>query len=155
MSTIINYTLDNTNPVNKTVYVESYEILSNSADIDRLMNIVISRHDTIDPMFINHSIDTAYREAFRIYLNKKGIIVRWDTSLRELLSIADMTTELSNHDNIVDLLIDTNREDFELTSILSKLDLESLNLVEKIESYDEYKHMLYNTHMENILLKDE
>jgi hypothetical protein len=151
---ILKFVLDNTNPVNRNVYIEAYSTLArdnNLLDLDDKIIYLMNRVESLDPNYIPLGISTIFSEIFRNVFTKMGVVVRWDIILRDSLSLYDLLVEIRDHDNIVDILKDISIDSFDLFNITDKLDLEVISLFEYITSYDLFKENLYAIYKEEIL----
>lgn len=154
---ILRFVVDSVNPINKNVYIEAYTTLSNDGnllDLDDKVLYLIGKTEAVDVTYIPLGINTIFLEIFRNVFSKLGVVVRWDITLRDALSLYDLLVEVRDHVNIVDVLLDVSIDTFDLYTITDRLDLEVINILEYILDYDKFKDSLYATYKEDILYSE-
>ncbi len=147
----INFVKESVNPVNVDLYISVYTTLANdnlSSELDSKLSYLMSKINAIDIAYIPIGINTIFKEVLRKVIKDKGIDVNWDLDLRGLLSTYVLINEIEAHNNLVDLLKEIPRTEFDLFLIANKLDFEIVNLLEYINSYEIFADRLYNNNME-------
>lgn len=151
---ILKFVVDSVNPINKTLYIEVYNTLAgdnNLLDLDDKLLYLMNRIQSVDIAYIPIGINTIFLEVFRNVFNRLGVMVRWDITLREALSLYDLLIEVRDHANIVDLLKSITVDNFDLFIVTHKLDLDVVSLFEYIIDYSKYKESLYSMYKEELV----